>query len=160
MTSMPTTTSNCLQSSIYSFDKYYVPVKPEFVVKMRKGPCHAVSRLNQKAVEISNIFRGALGLPLIKSAGHPSLVHISNKLRAYLLTGRQVEGPHKQSAKSSARKTSEYFYHWFTIYVVYTKSFVQGTMCSVAKHKKSAKSSARKTSEYIYHWFTVYIFCF
>lgn len=37
--------------------------------KMRKGPCRA-SRLNQKAVEISNLFREAFGLPLIKPHAH------------------------------------------------------------------------------------------
>ena len=41
-----------------------------FVVKTKKGPCHA-SRISQKAVEVSNLFREALGLPLIKSVGHP-----------------------------------------------------------------------------------------
>jgi len=46
--------------------------KPEFVAKMRKGPCRA-HRISQKAVEISNLFREALGLPLIKIDGHPSL---------------------------------------------------------------------------------------
>jgi len=46
--------------------------KPEFVAKMKKGPCRA-HRISQKAVEISNLFREALGLPLIKSDGHPSL---------------------------------------------------------------------------------------
>jgi len=45
--------------------------KTEFV-KMRKGPCHG-SRFRQKSVEISNLFRQALGLPLIKSDGHHGL---------------------------------------------------------------------------------------
>jgi hypothetical protein len=44
---------------------------PEFVAKMRKGPCHA-NRFRQKAVEISNLLRGALGLPLINSGSHAS----------------------------------------------------------------------------------------
>jgi hypothetical protein len=43
--------------------------KPEFVAKMRKGPCRA-SRYRQKAVEVSNLFREALGLPLIKTGIH------------------------------------------------------------------------------------------
>jgi hypothetical protein len=36
---------------------------------MRKGPCRG-GRFRQKAVEISNLFREALGLPLIKSDSH------------------------------------------------------------------------------------------
>jgi hypothetical protein len=44
-------------------------IKPEFVAKMKKGPCRA-SRYRQKAVEVSNIFREALGLPLIKTGIH------------------------------------------------------------------------------------------
>jgi hypothetical protein len=40
--------------------------KTEFVGKMRKGSCGR-NRFRQKAVEISNIFREALGLPLIKT---------------------------------------------------------------------------------------------
>jgi len=38
----------------------------------KKGPCRA-NRFSQKAVEVSNLFREALGLPLIKSGGHPGL---------------------------------------------------------------------------------------
>jgi len=43
--------------------------QPEFVGKMKKGPCRA-GRYRQKAVEVSNIFREAFGLPLIKSGIH------------------------------------------------------------------------------------------
>ena len=49
-----------------------VPGKAEFVGKMKKHPCGR-NRLRQKAVEISNLLRQALGLPLIKSGGHHSL---------------------------------------------------------------------------------------
>ena len=37
--------------------------KPEFVGRMRKGPCSGRNCFRQKAVEISNIFREALDLP-------------------------------------------------------------------------------------------------
>jgi len=37
--------------------------------KMRTGPCRA-HRFKQKAVEVSNLFRQALGLPLIQPGGH------------------------------------------------------------------------------------------
>jgi len=37
--------------------------------KMRTGPCGA-HRFKQKAVEVSNLFREALGLPLIQPGGH------------------------------------------------------------------------------------------
>jgi hypothetical protein len=46
--------------------------KTEFVGKMKKGPCGR-NRFRQKAVEISNLFREALGLPLIKSGNHHGL---------------------------------------------------------------------------------------
>jgi hypothetical protein len=49
--------------------------KPEIVVKMvkmKKGPCRA-SLYRQKAVEVSNLFRQALGLPLIKSGSHHTI---------------------------------------------------------------------------------------
>jgi hypothetical protein len=46
--------------------------KAEFVGKMKKGPCGR-NRFRQKAVEISNLFREALGLPLIKSGNHHGL---------------------------------------------------------------------------------------
>jgi len=49
-----------------------VPGKPEFVAKMKKGPCRA-NHFRQKAVDVSNLFREALGLPLIKSGGHAGL---------------------------------------------------------------------------------------
>ena len=41
-------------------------------VKKKKGPCRA-HRFRQKAVEVSNLFREAFGLPLIQSGGHPGL---------------------------------------------------------------------------------------
>ena len=47
---------------------------------IRKGPCRA-HRFNQKAVEISNLFRQALGLPLIKPA------HDDGKVRALPFIG-------------------------------------------------------------------------
>jgi hypothetical protein len=43
--------------------------KIDFVGKMRKGPCGR-NRFRQKAVDISNLFREALGLPLIKTGSH------------------------------------------------------------------------------------------
>jgi hypothetical protein len=49
-----------------------VPGKAEFVGKMKKGPCGR-NRFRQKAVDISNLFREALGLPLIKSGNHHGL---------------------------------------------------------------------------------------
>jgi hypothetical protein len=46
--------------------------KTEFVGKMIKGPC-SCNRFRQKAVEISNRFREALGLLLIKFGNHLGL---------------------------------------------------------------------------------------
>jgi len=48
------------------------PVNPQVQAegrKMRTGPCPA-HRFKQKAVEVSNLFREALGLPLIQPGGH------------------------------------------------------------------------------------------
>jgi len=63
------TTSNIVPSSNPHAIPHAVDGKTEFVGKMRKGPCGR-NRLRQKAVEISNLFREALGLPLIKSDSH------------------------------------------------------------------------------------------
>lgn len=60
-------TSN-IMPSVNHHPGHPVTGKPEFV-KMRKRPCHG-GRFCQKAVEISNLFREALGLPLIKSDSH------------------------------------------------------------------------------------------
>jgi len=49
-----------------------VPPKTGYMGRMKKGPCGR-NRFRQKAVEISNIFREALGLPLIKTSGHHGL---------------------------------------------------------------------------------------
>ena len=49
--------------SVNSHPGHGVEGKPEFVGRMRKGPCGGRNRFRQKAVEISNIFREALGLP-------------------------------------------------------------------------------------------------
>jgi len=58
---------------IHSSNRYVIPRgvdgRTELVGKMRKGPCGR-NRFRQKAVEISNLFREALGLPLIKSDSH------------------------------------------------------------------------------------------
>ena len=46
--------------------------KTEFVGKIKKSPC-SHNCFRQKAVEISNLFREGLGLPLIKSGNHHGL---------------------------------------------------------------------------------------
>jgi len=46
-----------------------VPPKAGYMGRMKKGPCGR-NRFRQKAVEISNLFREALGLPLITSSSH------------------------------------------------------------------------------------------
>ena len=63
------TTSNIIPSTNPHAIPHGVDGRTEFVGKMRKGPCGR-NRLRQKAVEISNLFREALGLPLIKSNSH------------------------------------------------------------------------------------------
>lgn len=52
-----------------SINSHAVGDNTENVVR-KKGPCRA-HRFRQKAVEVSNIFREALGLPIIKTDGHP-----------------------------------------------------------------------------------------
>ena len=56
-------------SKVPSLNRHAVGDNTEVVVR-KKGPCRA-HRFSQKAVEVSNIFREALGLPIIKIDGHP-----------------------------------------------------------------------------------------
>lgn len=55
-----------------------VPPKAGYMGRMKKGPCGR-HRFRQKAVEISNLFREALGLPLITSSSHHG--HDDGKVR-------------------------------------------------------------------------------
>ena len=64
--------SNNLPSTNLRFG-HAVDNSTDFPITVRKkGPCRA-HRFRQKAVEVSNLFRGAFGLPLIQTGGHPGL---------------------------------------------------------------------------------------
>jgi hypothetical protein len=79
--------------------------------KMKKGPCRG-SRLNQKAVEISNRFREALGLPLINPHAHGSdfkiLPFIGTPPTFVPVGGKEMEGDFKVNVSDSPEHPHRY----------------------------------------------------
>ena len=69
---------------------------PEYVQKMKKGPCRA-SRYRQKAVEVSNIFREALGLPIIKTGIHHLKLDGKVQILPFIGTPNTVHHPHNNN---------------------------------------------------------------
>ena len=72
-----------------------VAAKTEFMTR-KKGPCRA-NRFREKAVDISNVFREALGLPLIKPGGHDDgkvriLPFIGTPTTFASVNGKDMEG--------------------------------------------------------------------
>lgn len=73
--------------------------KTESVPKMRKkGPCRA-HRFSQKAVEVSNLFREAFGLPLIKTSGHPGFDDGRVKILPFIGTPNTFAPVHGKDAE-------------------------------------------------------------
>ena len=71
--------------------------KNAFVTTRKKGPCRA-NRFREKAVDISNLFREALGLPLIKPGSHDDsklriLPFIGTPTTFASVNGKEVDGP-------------------------------------------------------------------